>query len=364
MATRTIGTKLVMEGEAEYRASLSRISKELGTLDSALKLVESQYKSNANSMEALKAKGEALNQLYQKQKDKLDVLKQGLDSAKTAQETFASEAAQARQKVEAAEKALSALGEEADQSKRKQTLLNKALEEARKELARVEKNQRTAADAAETYQKRVNLATVELNELGEELNQNQEYLAEAEKSANRCAASIDQFGKEVKSAGENAEQAGNGIQKTTDEFQSFVDLMMASGARDAVKKIGQAFAECAEASIAFESAMTGVFKTVDGTEGQLQALSDGVKELATRIPSTTTEIAAVAEAAGQLGIATENVMGFTEVMINLGNATNLSAEEAATSLAKFANITQMSADDYERLGSTVVDLGRCSCPAA
>ena len=58
MATRTIGTKLVMEGEAEYRASLSRISKELGTLDSALKLVESQYKGNANSMEALKAKGQ------------------------------------------------------------------------------------------------------------------------------------------------------------------------------------------------------------------------------------------------------------------------------------------------------------------
>lgn len=50
-------------------------------------------------------------------------------------------------------------------------------------------------------------------------------------------------------------------------------------------------------------------------------------------------------------------MNFTEVMVNLGESTNLSAEEAASALAKFANITGMSADDYERLGSVIVDLG-------
>jgi len=42
---------------------------------------------------------------------------------------------------------------------------------------------------------------------------------------------------------------------------------------------------------------------------------------------------------------------------NLGNSTNLSAEEAASSLAKFANITNMSAKDYDKLGSTIVALG-------
>lgn len=44
-------------------------------------------------------------------------------------------------------------------------------------------------------------------------------------------------------------------------------------------------------------------------------------------------------------------------MIDLGNSTNLSAEEAASSLAKFANVTKMSAKDYDRLGATIVDLG-------
>ena len=72
---------------------------------------------------------------------------------------------------------------------------------------------------------------------------------------------------------------------------------------------------------------------------------------------TTTEIAGVAEAAGQLGIATDDVLEFSRVMLDLGVSTNLSSEQAATSLAKFANITKMAAGDYERLGSTVVALG-------
>nr|DAJ89461.1 MAG TPA: minor tail protein [Caudoviricetes sp.] len=112
-----------------------------------------------------------------------------------------------------------------------------------------------------------------------------------------------------------------------------------------------------KASIEFESAFAGVEKTVDGTEEQLAALRQGILDMATEIPASTTEIAAVAEAAGQLGIASDDVLDFTRVMIDLGEATNLSSDEAASALAKFANITGTTADEYSKLGSTIVDLG-------
>lgn len=107
----------------------------------------------------------------------------------------------------------------------------------------------------------------------------------------------------------------------------------------------------------FETAFTGVEKTVEGTVTQMANLKQGIKDMSEKIPASTTEISAVAEAAGQLGIQTDNVLAFTKTMINMGNATNLSADEAATTLARFANVTKMSQSDFDKLGSVIVALG-------
>lgn len=118
------------------------------------------------------------------------------------------------------------------------------------------------------------------------------------------------------------------------------------------------------AAISWESAFADVKKTsdevVDSNGNVVYSYDDleaSLRNLANELPSTHSEIAAVAEAAGQLGIQTENVSAFTKVMIDLGESTNMSAETAATELARFANITQMSQDKFSNLGSALVDLG-------
>lgn len=118
------------------------------------------------------------------------------------------------------------------------------------------------------------------------------------------------------------------------------------------------------AAISWESAFAGVKKTSDevvDSNGNIvysyDDLEASLRNLANELPSTHSEIAAVAEAAGQLGIQTDNVSAFTKVMIDLGESTNMSAETAATELARFANITQMSQDKFSNLGSALVDLG-------
>lgn len=107
----------------------------------------------------------------------------------------------------------------------------------------------------------------------------------------------------------------------------------------------------------FESAFAGVTKTVDGTKKQLSELKEELIDMSKQIPVSAKELANIAASAGQLGIKIENIKNFTKVMANLSVATNLSSEQAATQLARFANITTMSQNNFEKLGSSIVALG-------
>ena len=127
-------------------------------------------------------------------------------------------------------------------------------------------------------------------------------------------------------------------------------LLGAGGAVFAIKSV-------VGAAVEWESAFAGVEKTVEGTDAQLAALSGELRDMSTEIPVTAEELAGIAESAGQLGIETGNVAEFTRVMADLGVATNMTSEHAATALARFGNITQMPQGDFDRLGATVVDLG-------
>ncbi len=113
-------------------------------------------------------------------------------------------------------------------------------------------------------------------------------------------------------------------------------------------------------AISFESAFTDVRKTVNATNIELAAMEANLRRMAAGpkpIPISANELAGIAAAAGQLGIATPNIEKFTRTMADLGVATNLTGEQASSGLAKFANITAMPQTEFDRLGSTVVALG-------
>ena len=109
--------------------------------------------------------------------------------------------------------------------------------------------------------------------------------------------------------------------------------------------------------IDFESAFAGVKKTVDAPKEVIDKLRESIINMSKEMPQSAAELAGIAEAAGQLGIETQNIEGFTKTMAQLGDATNMASTEAADSLARFANITGMSQTNFDRLGSVIVDLG-------
>ena len=169
-----------------------------------------------------------------------------------------------------------------------------------------------------------------------------------------------------------------GLLKLNDEFTGVLGNAMSQldRAADKMKRVGQRMSDVGrslttsitlplvalggfaiKAATDFESSFTGVRKTVSATEDEFQALAKGMRDMAKEIPVNVNELNAIGEAAGQLGIRTENILSFTRIMADLGVATNLTSEQAAVAMARIANVTGLPQDQFDRLGSAVAALG-------
>ena len=149
MAVRQITTRLAIDGEQEYKKQLAAVNRELGNLGAEMKLVDAQFKGQANSSEALRAKHELLKQSIEQQVSKIVSLEDAVDEASDA------------------------FGE---------------------------------ADArTDSYRRQLLSAETALAKLNDELSENEKLLKEAEDSADGCAKSIDGYGKAVKDAADETE---------------------------------------------------------------------------------------------------------------------------------------------------------------
>ncbi|MBB5828147.1 phage tail tape measure protein [Micromonospora carbonacea] len=178
----------------------------------------------------------------------------------------------------------------------------------------------------------------------------------------RLSADPRQFEKGFKSAEASARALEKELARLEAE-QARVDAAMQEAGTVALAAgaaITAGLVMATQAAISWESAWTGVAKVVSGTPEQMEDLEESLRGLARTLPQTHEEIAAVAAAAGQLGVKRQDIVQFTRVMVDLGTATNLTSEEAAFALSRLMNIMQTAPDDVGRLGASIVELGNNS----
>lgn len=155
MAVRQITTRLAIDGEQEYKKQLAAVNRELCNLGAEMKLVDAQFKGQANSSEALRAKHNQLKQSIEQQTVKVESLKDALEEAKQAY---------------------------------------------------TENDART-----DSYRRQLLSAETALAKLNSELSENDKLLKEAENSADGCAKSIDGYGKAVKDAAGKTDDLDAGL---------------------------------------------------------------------------------------------------------------------------------------------------------
>lgn len=151
------------------------------------------------------------------------------------------------------------------------------------------------------------------------------------------------------SANKVGDQAGQGLGKIAKFSQAAGTALMVG--------VGAALAVGIKASIDFEDAFAGVRKTVDASEGTFQKLAREIRDMALEIPIAATELARIGELGGQLGVPTDALDDFIEVVAKLGVTTNLQTDEAATAVARFSEIMGSTDFEFENIASSLVELG-------
>ena len=113
----------------------------------------------------------------------------------------------------------------------------------------------------------------------------------------------------------------------------------------------------AKSAVDFEAAFAGVKKTLNATDAQFTQVADDLINMARFLPQTAKELANIAQVAGQLGVAVDDVARFTEVIAKLGGATDLAGEMGATSMARFMKVIGQPIKNTEAFANVLVELG-------
>lgn len=266
----------------------------------------------------------------------------------------------AAKEMQAGFKIADAGGKKIDALAFKQQALNKVIEAQKNELGYLKQAYDKTLDSQGN-------ATSTTAKAAQKYNDAQAKLAGYQAQLQSTAGQLARLQVETQGVTGWLKQHGDAYIKQGEKIQKFGDMVSKAGTALTVGVTAPIVAGATavtKAAIDWESAFAGVKKTsdevIDSNGNVVYSYADletSLRGLAKELPSTHSEIAAVAEAAGQLGIQTQDITAFTKTMIDMGESTNLSAEEAATAIAKIANITGMTSSEYQRFGSSVVALG-------
>lgn len=349
MGTRTVTTVFAVSGEKDYRQAVQNINRDIKVLDSALKLNAEKFKGQDEALAKLSEKTDILEDKYKKQSEKVGMIEEAWKNCRETAEKYEEQIDQIKKAIELTKREMDRLSGDGQKDSDAFSKLKKNLGELEKELDNKQGMYDAAIRGAKNWEISLNDARTALYTLNDEMDENTSELE---------AVAIQRFQDTEDAIEDVTEEAGTMEEEVPSSIEVVAQAIAAAGLTEAFNKIRDAMGECIEKSKSFETDVAGVFKTVNGmTADEEEAMADAIKEMSTRIPATTTEISAVAEAAGQLGIAKDDILAFSEVMLKLGTTTNVSAEDAAISLARLANIADVESKDFERLGSVVVELG-------
>lgn len=330
--TKKIGARIVLDGEAEFRQSITNSNAALKQFDSELKLTAEQFKNNEKSMEAL----QKVQATYQKQQATLRKQEQTyteqLEKASKAHE----EATQIHEKTA---KSVETLRKKLEDAKR---IYGEDSEEVRKLSKELDK-------AEESYKKEEKAITgleTKMIKWETSLNETRTELTKTDKALEEVNHNIDNYDDYIREAGDETAKANPEIAKLG---VSMGQLVGAELIADGIRAMARACVDLAKASIdvgmQFEASMSNV-EALSGASGEaLDSLRDKARDMGA---STIYSASQAADAMGYMALAgwdAKQMIEGIEPVLNLAAAADMELATASDIVTDYLTAFGLEASD-------------------
>lgn len=334
----------IKQAESEFKlagAGVEDFGRTLKGMNAKGEMLRKTLKGQAENVGALTKKLSELNKRHQEQYNQYDKLGGQYREARAELLRYRDAVEQTQRAIKQAEQGGDPLIVEGLQERLAQQ--TKAYQEQEKHVQRLAREMDDYAQRMGGTQSSITTTTTALNKQNAEMRVTEKELAKLESAWYKAGVAMQNWSDKARGASEAVGRVGGWMMKR------ITMPILAAGTA------------AAKAGIDYEEAFAGVRKTVEVTEGDTEAffahLSESVLEMSKRLATSANDIAAVMAIAGQLGIENDKLDEFTETIVRLGMSTNMAGEEAASAMARFANITGMEQENFANLGATLVDLG-------
>lgn len=340
MAKRDIGTRISLDGEAEFKSAVKNIDQELRVLASEMGAATSAFDKNNISVSELQTKNEIYSKQIEVQKQKLSEQNRMLEECRAAQEKAAAAVSEAAKKY----------GEQSDEAKK-----------AEEKLALV--NSKLA-----DYQISANSTTKAINKLEAAQKSNNE---EIEKLQN---ADLDNITNDVKKLGDEAAESSDKWSKFRSGIVSAAKA--AAAAVTAATAAVTAFAKSSiDAGMNFDSSMSQVAATMGTTVDKIGELRDFALEMGSKTAFSASQAADALNYMALAGYDAETSMDMLPNVLNLAaaggielasasdmvtdaqSALGLSLRESAELVDKMAMASSKSNTSVAQLGDAILTVG-------
>ena len=342
MGKSQIGAIIKLDGEASFKASIQNCKSSISAMKAELKTIQSNYKGNANSLEALTemqnkyseiqktaaAQVERMSQAYEKSKQAENRAKDAMLEMLDAYEQASKELKDMQESGTASAEALAEQSRKADEA---QAMYDAYAAQVEKAETRTNRFKRALADAK-----------TEEQESKDAVKQYAAYIEEAKNSADGAAHSLDEYGQAVKETGTAAGSAGSAI----DTMRGVLGANFATSALSVVvDKLREAASYAVEVGKEFEGAMSKVEALSGATGADLEALKDKAAELGRNTSFSASEVAEAFSYMALAGWDTEQMLDSISGVLNLAKASEMDLGEASDIVTDYISAFGLSAKD-------------------